>query len=207
MKLFFDLDGTLIDSRLRLYTLFCDLTDQSLLTFEDYWELKRNMYDHTAILKLFFSYSQYQIEEFQKKWLDLIEEPARLRCDTVFEFTIPTLQSLTKDGYSLYLLTARQSERNLIAELDKLGLSYFFEKILVTGTGKRKIDMFGSVNACLTRGDFIVGDTGIDIQAGKDAGLSTIAVLSGFRSAPFLKKYRPDYLLQNISEIYDVITK
>ena len=58
MNIFFDLDGTLIDSRLRLYKLFQDLVSSSNLTFSDYWNLKRNKISHKKILTTKFAYSE-----------------------------------------------------------------------------------------------------------------------------------------------------
>ena len=50
MNLFFDLDGTLLNSRKRLYTLFQDLIPESKLSIDEYWDLKRDKIDHKTIL-------------------------------------------------------------------------------------------------------------------------------------------------------------
>jgi len=49
-QVFFDLDGTLPDSRERLYRLFCELVPESRLSFDKYWALKRRKQDHKTIL-------------------------------------------------------------------------------------------------------------------------------------------------------------
>ena len=57
MKIFFDLDGTLIDSKLRMYNLFQELVPQSNLTFVEYWEYKKNKFSqgaHKARFRWFF---------------------------------------------------------------------------------------------------------------------------------------------------------
>ena len=41
MKIFFDLDGTLINSKMRLYSLFQELVSASNLSFDEYWNLKK----------------------------------------------------------------------------------------------------------------------------------------------------------------------
>ena len=46
-----------------------------------------------------------------------------------------------------------------------------------------------------------VGDLVTDIIAGKQAGIKTIAVLSGHSSITELESYNPDFILENISQI------
>jgi len=48
---------------------------------------------------------------------------------------------------------------------------------------------------------YMVGDTVYDIQAGKGAGLKTIAVLTGNHSRARLKKESPDYVLKSVAEL------
>ena len=50
MNLIFDLDGTLIDSRLRLYNLFQQLVPTSELTYQDYWAFKQEKVSNEDIL-------------------------------------------------------------------------------------------------------------------------------------------------------------
>lgn len=44
---------------------------------------------------------------------------------------------------------------------------------------------------------YVIGDTPRDIQAGKEANVKTIAVATGTSSKDELKKYNPDYLLED----------
>ena len=48
---------------------------------------------------------------------------------------------------------------------------------------------------------FFIGDTGVDVMAGKALGMHTIAVLSGFRERTILEGYAPDYIFNDISDI------
>ena len=43
-KIFWDLDGTILDIRQRLYRLFCELNDTQI-GFEKYWQLKEAGYN------------------------------------------------------------------------------------------------------------------------------------------------------------------
>ena len=56
-NLFFDFDGTIVDSKVRLYKLFCELCIDNKFSFNDYWELKRESLTQAEILKKYFNYS------------------------------------------------------------------------------------------------------------------------------------------------------
>ena len=47
----------------------------------------------------------------------------------------------------------------------------------------------------------VVGDTTVDIQAGKRAGALTVGVLCGFGERPELKRLNPDLLLETTSQL------
>ena len=201
MNIFFDLDGTLIDSRNRLFSLFCDLTKQKVLEFEDYWELKRSMYDHEFILKTYCNYSDEQVASFNKSWLNKIESKKYLSMDVLFSFTIEVLQELTSNKIKLHLVTARQSTENTRSELSELGINQYFSNIFITNAQMTKSKIIRNFDIPITRNDLFVGDTGIDMQAGKELGLKTVAVLSGFRNRSILQKYNPEFIFDDIRSL------
>ncbi len=47
----------------------------------------------------------------------------------------------------------------------------------------------------------MVGDTEHDLNAGKSAGLTTVAVLSGYRSRKHLELAKPDFIIKDVSEL------
>jgi phosphoglycolate phosphatase-like HAD superfamily hydrolase len=47
----------------------------------------------------------------------------------------------------------------------------------------------------------VVGDSIVDIKAGKNAGIRTIAVLSGIFQRKELEREKPDLIIENISEL------
>lgn len=51
----------------------------------------------------------------------------------------------------------------------------------------------------------MVGDTLFDIEGGKQNGLSTIAVTYGFGEKEDLGKAGPDYLVESVEELYEVL--
>jgi phosphoglycolate phosphatase len=196
MKIFFDLDGTLIDSKERLYRLFQHLVPASTLTFDEYWDKKKNKIDHSKILKNNFSFSEEDITRFQKNWMEQIELPKWLAFDKPFEGVTEYLVDLKKQ-HDLYLVTARQFENRVFMQLADYGWTDIFVKVFVTAQKMEKVDLVK--NAVITdTTDWFVGDTGKDIEAGKSLGLQTAAVLSGFLNREKLIEYKPSIIINNI---------
>jgi phosphoglycolate phosphatase-like HAD superfamily hydrolase len=54
-------------------------------------------------------------------------------------------------------------------------------------------------------GAVYVGDTLIDIQAGKAAGTGTIGVLTGFDTCAMMQEEKPDAIISSLSELSEVI--
>jgi phosphoglycolate phosphatase len=198
VNIFFDLDGTLIDSKQRLYNLFQYLVPLSKLTFKDYWELKRNKISHQKILEERFLYTSKVIREFEIKWLNNIEKEEWLELDKPFEGMTAFLENLNK-SHRLYLITARQSESMLLGQLKSFGWDSLFSKILVTGLKFDKYDLIHAVG--ISDGDWLVGDTGVDILTGKRLGLKTAAVLSGFLNKEKLMIYQPDVIVNYATDL------
>lgn len=205
MNIFFDLDGTLLDSRERLFRLFTDLTGQTLLEFEDYWDLKRSMYDHSKILSTYLQYTEENILLFKQEWLNLIETEYYLLLDKPFLFSNTILSTLEKQGHKLYLITARQSKVMLLKQLKMHNLDKFFSEVLVTEAVRTKTQLIIESELGLSASDLYVGDTGVDIQTAKQIGVRSMAVLSGFRNRTILQSYKPDYIENDIQTVFKYV--
>ncbi len=53
----------------------------------------------------------------------------------------------------------------------------------------------------------MVGDTELDINCGKNAGALSCGVTYGYRTEENLKEYNPDFLISDISELKDLLNK
>jgi phosphoglycolate phosphatase len=53
----------------------------------------------------------------------------------------------------------------------------------------------------------MIGDTTVDMRAGKSAGAQTAGVLCGFGEEPELRKMGADLILKTTSELADVLLK
>ncbi|RQO39113.1 HAD family hydrolase [Chryseobacterium sp. KBW03] len=199
MNIFFDLDGTLIDSRQRLYQLFQSLVPTSELSFDEYWALKRNKTSHKEIILSKFNYSNEQYSDFEKKWMSEIELEKWLQLDTPFEGIVDVLILLSKN-HDLFVVTARQSESIALEQIKSFGWENIFTKILVTQQQQEKHDLIKNA-VRVTPEDWFIGDTGKDIQTGKLLGIKTAAVLSGFLSKESLLPYQPDIIINTVLDL------
>ncbi|MDO9187852.1 MAG: HAD hydrolase-like protein [Bacteroidia bacterium] len=198
IKIFFDLDGTIIDSKNRLYDLFVALTGIDI-SFDEYWLIKKDMVSNEDILNRFL-YTPDQIKSFRANWMDKIEQPEYLNKDQKFTFTQDVLETLQSNNYELYLITARQSKERVKVQLQDLDLLKYFKKLLVTEQKVKKQYLITQLDIKLSKNDFMVGDTGMDILTGKRIGVKTVAVLTGFRSKEQLLIYSPDFIYNDILE-------
>lgn len=200
-KIFFDFDGTLLDPRQRMYSLFQELTPVSSFSFDEYWDIKRNRINQNDLLKSKFQYLPEQIQAFKKSWLNKIEERHRLDTDKPFEGVSDLLSSLAKD-HDLYLVTARQTPEHVAHQLEKFGWTSHFKKVLVTRQTNSKAGLI-LVTETVTPQDILIGDTGEDILTAKELGMISVGVCSGFLCRKILEEYKPDYLLESVLELHE----
>ncbi len=195
--IFLDFDGTLIDSRQRLYALFCELVPECALSFKEYWRIKRNKINQHDLLQRYFLYSDAKVNAFKCEWMKKIEEPDRLAMDVPFKGVKEFLMSAALD-VSLYLVTARQHPAYVEMQIKQFGWQNYFTDIFVTAQRQSKSALI-QANTTYAYNDILVGDTGEDIVAGKELGIITVAVTTGVLSESILREYQPDQLLDTVA--------
>ena len=194
-----DLDGTLIDSKPRLYHLFQQLVPESKLSYNEYWELKQNKISNEVILVNKFGYDEVATQYFVANWMKHIEATEFLAFDKNLPEVKETLDRLRKQA-ELHVCTSRQFRQSTIDQLERLGLLSYFNTIMVTEQRKSKKDLIFDYVSGLSPNDWMIGDTGKDIQVGHDIGIKTCGVLSGFLSEKSLKSYKPDLILSSVAD-------
>ena len=201
--IFFDLDGTLLDSKERLYKLFTYLVPENMLDFDAYWKIKREQKGHAHILKEYYHYSENAIAEFEQKWQSEIEQPQWLQYDKPFDWVNDFLNYLYPK-YRLYIVTARQSEQVVKKQLAQFEWSNLLADVLVTKQQKEKHELINSLSINKDN-SWIVGDTGNDIQTGQLSGIKTAGVLTGFRNREILGKYNPNILVDKALDLKNIL--
>jgi phosphoglycolate phosphatase-like HAD superfamily hydrolase len=106
----------------------------------------------------------------------------------------------------------RSVSKNLLAnELEHFKIGKYFDPIVTSLEAKPKpapdalIKCLNSMNIIKDE-CVIVGDSPNDIKAGKSAGISTIAVLTGLYTFEELSKEKPDFIMQSIISIKDMFS-
>lgn len=123
---------------------------------------------------------------------------------------VAEMLAVLKGRYPMAVVSARDEEGTL-AFLEQFDLVEYFD-VIVTGLSAEHTkpypdpillaarEMGVSPEACL-----MIGDTSVDIRAGKSAGAQTVGVLCGFGEEPELRKMGADLILADTTKLLDVL--
>ena len=198
MKIIFDLDGTLLCAKKRLHELFLDLLKDEHIDYDSYWNHKFSGSKNSDILRNHFDYSDAKIDIFLIDWMNKIESDYYLDMDVIIAGAKKTLEKYSQNN-ELYVCTARQSISQVQKQLRNLGIFDFFQEVFVTEHKASKEEIIKRSGIIFSKDDWMVGDTGYDINTGKKIGTNTCAVLSGFMSERSLGDYSPDLMIKNVT--------
>ena len=151
-------------------------------------------------------------KDFLKAFLDSWYASAPSRT-TLLPKVSKTLQKVSKK-YPLALITRRNMPKKPIKkELKRLGLASFF-KVIVTSQdvdepkpSPQAYEKAADELGVLVQDCAVIGDSTVDIQAGKYAGAKTIAVLSGLFSRKELERLDPDLILEDLNSLPQFLKK
>lgn len=202
----FDIDGTILNTgeyifQAYKYTISLHLKREITweevvpvlgLPFKECYRILTNLEEVDYLMKC---HHQYQVQNSHSV--------------TAYENSLKTLRELKKAGVAIAAVTSHTGEL-LIRNLNIAGIDKFF-KVIVTplDVEKPKPDPESIFKALETlrvkpgRSVFI-GDSPADIQAGKAAGVKTIAALYGFHGERLLKT-KPDFQVDDIEQIIPII--
>lgn len=200
-NIFFDFDGTLIDPKPKLFQLFSDLALSNKISFDDYWNLKREKISNEWILENKFGWDKEKIILFKKKWMINVETEKYLSFDKIFPFTNQVLSAF-KNQNNLFVVTGRQFASNVRGQIENFGLNNFFKNIFVTEQKFTKNELIVKNKISLSEKDIFVGDSEEDIVAAKELGIVSVGVLTGVRNKNALEKFNPDFIFENIESFY-----
>lgn len=203
-QIIFDLDGTLINTSERHYLVYKILISElggTPLSKSEYWHLKRQKITTSQLLTL-SQVNQRLSDNYNHRFLKLIEEPEYLKLDSLFPVVKSLLQYLSQK-YHLSLVTLRRRPENTQNQLRLLNLDHYFNNIKITRTGQNsltaKIQATKSIRKL--KPCIFIGDTEIDIQTAQALNCKSVALTSGIRNPIFLKPLHPDLILKSLSEL------
>jgi len=199
-NLFFDLDGTVLDCRRRLYRLFDDLAPGHDLDQDEYWRLKRAGQRRDDLLRDRFGFDRAALNALKKSWMERIEDEDRLALDCVWPGLGEILMRLAA-RHSLYLVTNRQFRDRTVRQVEGLGLAGCFTAVLVTEQRSSKAALIKAANLAGGPDGVFIGDTGEDVLAARELGCRAVAVSWGFSDRGLLAAYRPDVIMTEVDEL------
>lgn len=95
--------------------------------------------------------------------------------------------------------------KNLKKEMDEYKLNHFFSEVV--GEVKDKVKSLKKICKDLDvepSRSFYIGDMISDIQSAKKCGIMSVAVSTGYHSKERLKKEKPDYLFEKLTDILEL---
>jgi HAD superfamily hydrolase (TIGR01509 family) len=213
----FDLDGTLIDS-IGIYYKIIDVVFEKLklppVPREIILEaVKDGDFDWDCVLP---EHMKDRKDELIASALEIIYDiyPQMFGKDLkLIPGADSILKEISSDGIKIGIVTSTPQE-GMVYKLQPLinaGIEKLFEVIVTADDVKNKKPAPEPLINCVKRLDVArsksvyIGDTRVDIRAGKAAKMKTIGVLTGFDDYESLKEERPNAIIDSIDELREVI--
>ena len=203
--IFFDLDGTIVDSREAYYeaarTAFQTMS-QEPLGKEASLEIPRRLERKQPISDLIKGDVQKFLHVYLNAYYGVAMEKTK-----PFPNVAAALETLSERA-KLALITMRAfPKESILKELEAFNLAKYFTYVVTAlDTDKPKPSPEALIK-CVEALDVqmcdcvIVGDSISDIRAGKAAGSKTVAVLSGIFSRQELAEENPDLIIKDVTEL------
>jgi phosphoglycolate phosphatase len=199
----FDLDGTLVDTSR-------DITNALNYAFKPYGLKELSVEDTikmvgegiTRLIEKLLGDEKIQMRDIAiKRFLDYYSKHL-IDYSSIYPHVRETLQKLND-----YKKAVISNKREYLSTrlLDKLGLLKYFDLVVGSDTtSERKPSAIPVIYVFTKLGvnpdeSIIVGDSNYDIEAGKKAGLKTVAVTYGYRKKQYLMD--ADYIIDSIKDL------
>ena len=219
MKLvIFDIDGTLLDCK-GLGRKSLSLTLEHIYGIKDAFEKVdfRGKVDSTLIPEVMDEHgiTNFNYEEFYYRYSENILKA----CEEGFEVkvlpnVIKVLEELGNSDKIYYGLATGNSKAGALAKLQCAELLEYFEMGAFGDeeTSRQRILRLAYENAVEVIGTkiektdvFYVGDTLDDIAAARENGFKVVSVPTGFETLENLKAAGPDYIIDDIIKLIDIV--
>lgn len=213
----FDWNGTLLADTKQIWVASnytfkkFGLKPISLAVFKKTYDIPMvNFYTATGMTKqAFFKIAEAQSEVYHPYYEKLISK-ARSRGGAKQILTWLKEQKINAIIYS------NHTNVGIATQLKRLNLNKFISHILANDkhqdtskTRRKEAKLFEYIKSKGYKPHEVVsvGDTCEEVEIGKSLGLHTIAISGGSHSIPKLKAAKPDFLIHNLKEIKDIISK
>jgi len=198
-RVFLDVDGPILDVSARYYAVHQAIAGDSI-SRDFFWEQKRagmggrEIVEHNGLA--------VSPDEYSRRWVAEIEAPQHMHLDVLQPGVLDAMHAL-RDFAEVAFVSLRQDGEQLREQLIGLNVATRDDIVLTAspleGHGPElKIDRIQRRYRSLDPDDAIVGDTRIDLEAGKALGIRTIGVTCGIRTRTDLEKAHPTIIVANL---------
>ncbi|CAN5120826.1 pyrophosphatase PpaX [soil metagenome] len=205
---FFDVDGTLLNTEEYIYQAF-----EHSLKHHNYEVLSRDVISHVSGKSLEECYREFTSKE---EVFTLMEEHKKFQHENVdlvklFPHTISTLEQIHEKDIRIAAITTR-AKKSAIQSLEITGVYHLIDFFVAfEDVTTPKPDPEGIVKALayfsIQPGEAImVGDSPVDIEAGRNAKTSTVGVTYGFHGER-IRESKPNFVIDDISEVLGIVKK
>jgi len=205
-----DLDGTIVDSReayLEAVTTAFAAFGRKINDMHIATEIPRRLEQSLPIHDLL---NGVDTNSFLDAYLKAYYRATATRAKPIPNIS-KTLEKLSQKA-TLAVVTMRYvPKKEVIQELERLSLAKFFKHVVTaTDNCRPKPSPEALMSAAKelnipTSECVVVGDSVVDVRAGKAAGTMTVAVLSGIFSREELEMEKPDLIIESVNELPDFL--
>jgi phosphoglycolate phosphatase len=208
--LLFDLDGTLIDSTADLAASSNWLRAHEGMALLPEAQVASYVGDGAeALVRRLLERPEGDVEEALEAFKRHYHEHC-LDATQLYPGVASTLEALQSRGYKMAVVT-NKPERISRRILDGLGVGRRFGSVVGGNTCKhKKPHPEPLLRACAdlavaVGGAAMVGDSRVDVEAGKNAGAATLGLLGGIGDEGLLRAAAPDLLLEHFERLLEVL--
>lgn len=196
----FDLDGTLLDVWKRYFLVFNSWWKIRELDINTFISLKREVEDDLFIIKKFYDkITEKEYNLYKKYKRENLEKPEYLRLDE----DIVNWNDLK--NLDFIILTVRNNKYALYNELERRGLDFILEKIIVLKPKDYLVKYNWVVEHLNYKDDiYVVGDSETDLFIGKLQKVKVVLVKTGLRDPINLVKKYSKELVNEVSIVNSV---
>lgn len=185
--MFLDLDGPILDGRLRHYNCYKDIIEDMggiPLDTDAYWNAKRIGLNKKIVCEE--SGISVDYSKFIEEWKNRIEDIKYLKYDVLKPGFLDVIKIMKNFSKKLCLVTLRNNKENLLSQLEWLGIKEIFSEIVVC-SGSDINPKYLALKEYSFDKAILIGDTEIDIEAADMLGTDFIGIINGLRTEAIFK--------------------
>lgn len=202
----FDLDGTLIDTNELIQVSFeytfkkynYNFTHEEILSFNGppLWDTFYQLNPDLApeMMQTYQNHNHAHHEAYLK----------------IYPHVLETVNKLKSEGFKLGIVTSKKKE-GVDLGLNITGLGQYFDTIITVDDvihpkphPESVVKAMQDLDA-LPEQTIMIGDNYHDIEAGKNAGTLTAGVAWSLKGKAFLEEFKPDYMLNDMSDLLKIV--